>query len=200
MKQTLFVVSHMFGGSEQLSKTLNEHPSIQVWSSGIIYDSMDKIILLNRADHKDRTTRAIYGDQIFYNHAFYCKAAYGACKFIYIIDSPKIPLNLMLSDRYYPSVDSADSYYRFRLRRIYEMAKNTPGAVVLTRDMLLAGKGLDLIEEYLDLNSPLPRLSFKENKVEEKLVPSELASSENAFERYLYRLKSLPLRIPTSQA
>lgn len=197
MKQTLFVVSHMFGGSDLLAETMNAHPNIEVWSSGIVYDSMEKIVLMNRADHKDRTSRAIFGDQLFHNHAFYCKPAYDVCKFIYIINAPKQSLNLMLSKRYFTSIDEADRHYRFRLRRIYEMARNTPGAVFLTKDMLLAGKGLDLIEEYLELNTPLPVLPLKDRKTPDDLLPSELAASENAFERYLYRIKSLPLRIPT---
>jgi len=199
MKQTIFVVSHIFSGSNRLVETLNAHPSIQVWSSGIIYDSVEKIMLLNRAEHKDRTTRAIYGDELFYNHAFYCKAAYDHCKFIYFIDSPKDSINLMLSNRYYPSVNEADRYYRFRLRRIFEMARNTPGAVFLTRDTFLSGKGHGVIEEYLNLNAPLPHLTFNDEKVKDKLVPSELVSSENAFERYLYCLKSMSVRMPTNQ-
>jgi len=196
MKQTLFVVSHIFAGAELLADTLNAHPSIQVWASGIIYDLPEKIMLLGRADHKDHTSRAIYGDQLFYNHSFYLKPAYGFCKFIYFIDSPKPSINLMLSHRYYTSADQASRYYRFRLRRIFEMARNTPGAVVLTKDTFLAGKGLNLIEEYLDLNTPLPVLTLEPMKVKDTLLPSELESAENAFERYLYRFKSMSVRMP----
>ena len=49
----------------------------------------------------------------------------------------------------------AKRYYCFRLRRLYEMAKKTPGAIFLTWDDIKSKKKLELVENYLNIKEKI---------------------------------------------
>jgi hypothetical protein len=87
-------------------------------------------------------------------------------------------------------------YYTYRLRRICEMARRTPGAVLLTWDDMITGRGFPLLEKYLHLKEPLVN--------EEKLWPQAQSNAnvtsaiidqaQHSYERYFYYLRNLNLR------
>jgi len=93
---------------------------------------------------------------------------------------------------------TACRYYCFRLRRIYEMARSTPGAILLTYDDLSSRKGLDLIQEYLNLAQPLVSQKLLEPK-EEDFSSFLMNTAQDCYEKYLYHLKQLDLKICTLQ-
>lgn len=71
------------------------------------------------------------------------------------------------------------------------MARNTPGAVFLTFDKL--ADGLTLIDEYLNLKTPLVYKESPQSKT--VYVPSKiLEACDKSYERHLYYAKSLDLR------
>jgi hypothetical protein len=111
-----------------------------------------------------------------------------------MIRSPKAALNEIIS-RYPEYKDTAFRYYAFRLRRICECARNTPGAVVLTWDNLNNGKGLDLIENYLDLKSPLKYEdgNFLDKSWENVPYPL-LKEAEECYERHYFYLHHINLK------
>ena len=83
------------------------------------------------------------------------------------------------------------------------MAKRTPGAVLLTFQELESSKGIDTITDYLGLKQPIwydPRV-LDPVKVKVGQIPVDariMEMAEEGFERYLYFLKSLDLRRPSS--
>jgi hypothetical protein len=125
--------------------------------------------------------------------SFSCKNLYGICSFVYVIRSARASLNeILLDNKYKP--ECAVNYYRFRLRRIYEMAKRTPGAAFVTWDDLASGSAFGTIEEYLGLKQPLEGdfVSEYKNSINESFVNE----AQDAYERYHYLLKSAELRRP----
>jgi hypothetical protein len=90
-------------------------------------------------------------------------------------------------------------YYCFRLQRMCEMAKRTPGAVLLTWDDMISGLGFDVIERYIGLKQPLENdvgafESIKEG-IKNDLIPFDLLQyAEQAFERYFSFLKNQNLQ------
>jgi hypothetical protein len=191
MKNVLFIISHFGSGSHDLVKVMNRNPIITIETSHGAYYHPDDMNWMFAKKHKWPTASAIYGDHLLLNANFACKSLLTCCKFIYVVRSAKSALNNM---REY-SQENAASYYCFRLTRICELARCTPGAVLLTWDDLTSGTGFSLIEEYLDLNTQLePTLEeFTEEDIEN--VPLEYVQrGQDAYERYLFYLKQLDLK------
>ena len=199
MKKVCFVVSHLGSGSSDLVEVLNGNPRCSIESSSVKYSNPDDLNWLFSKQHKCRDSSAIYGDHILFNHSFSCRALYESCKFIYVIRPARQSLNEIstLKDLGLKGTFAA-RHYGFRLRRICEMARKTPGALMLTWDDLASGKAFPSIEDYLGLRSPLktehrhftliPKDDFDESLVSE---------CEDAYERYYYYLSNLKIkRIP----
>ncbi len=193
MNTVLFVVSHLGSGSESLVSVLNENPRVQVWGGQMSYRHPSDLNILMARGHKLDNSAAVYGDHLLLNPLFSCKALYEFCKFIYVVRDAKGSLNHM------PEREGkfAAMYYRYRLRRICEMARRTPGAVLLTYEDLKSGRGLDLIEDYLVLKTPLskPQLSPDDKDDVDSKVWTEC---QEAYEHYLFYLKHLNLKTTTS--
>jgi hypothetical protein len=91
------------------------------------------------------------------------------------------------------------NYYRFRLRRICEMAKQTKNAILITHDELMdkSGKAFNLISNYLRLSEPLchdiveGEILNLETKNEIDL--SLLEKTEDCYEKYYYYLNNLEI-------
>ena len=194
MKHVLLIVTHIGSGLSGLSQILATHSRIEMFSSKTRYDHPIQLEWLYSHAHKLDSAAAIYADQLFYNIQFSCKALYNACKFIYVVRDAKSSLNQIVSElQYTPS--KAVMYYTFRLRRICEMARCTPGAVLLTWNDMATGSGLPLIEEYLQLRTPLLKQNdlFVPNALDE--IPLEIErQGQESYERHLYYLRQLPLK------
>jgi len=139
-------------------------------------------------------------DEINFNYQISTKNVYSSCKFIYVLRSPEQCIPQIISSFGYRPL-CAVRYYTFRLRRICEMARNTPGAVLLTFDDLLNDRGADLINDYLELVKPIDfnpnNFAVYKNTVSDDLLGSVLRSQAyDKYERYLYFLKNQSLRRP----
>ena len=125
MKTTLFITSHLFSGSDLLVNSLNENPRVQIWTTGSMYSHPSNLEYLHLLDHKMDNTAAIYGDHLLYDVSLTNKVFYDFCKFIYFIRPARSVISeLLLTGRKLPY---AIRYYCFRLRKICEMEKRTPG-------------------------------------------------------------------------
>ena len=192
MKKIVFVCSHLQSGSAALCAALDLHPRIQLYSTST-YLNPENLILLTKQPHKLNNRSAIYMNELLFNHELSIKAAYTNCKFIYLIRPPEVVLGNIV-EKEGMDLSCAIRYYTYRLRRICEMAKRTPGAVLLTWDDLCANRGIDLINEYLELKQgiiydPVFLESFRdENWVKIKLeVKNQIAET---YEKYLFWLKT----------
>ena len=182
---------------------MNYHPQIQGFrKNGFnIYENKLNFLRYTEQKHKLNNRSAIYMDELVYNQQLQTKDAYEICKFIYVIRPPVNTLSLLIAkDNVKPSF--AYRYYSFRMRRICEMAKRTPGAVLLTHDNIMKRQGIDLITQYLGLREPFnfePELFFPyERSFSTDLLGINLRSqAENTYEQYLYFLKNQSLlRVP----
>jgi hypothetical protein len=195
MKKVVFIVSHHGSGSLDLIHLMNLNPRIHIQNNGSAYHNPKDLDVLCGVEHKVQNAAAIYGDHLVLNGTLSCRAIFEACQFIYVIRSAQSALNAMWASNVQYSVKNLTEYYCFRLRRICEMAKRTPGAVLLTWDDLTSAAGLPLIEEYLELKKSLEPSIMHFIQNDEDFVPAEFISrGEESYERYLYYLKQLDLK------
>ena len=194
MKKLLFIASHLGSGYEKLGAILNENNRIMMYSTGMVYSHPENVRILYDFGHKLDNSAAIYGDYILFNPNLSHSSYYDFAKFIYVISSAEYTLNKLIEDDY--DELRACRYYCFRLRRIYEMARRTPGAVLLTRDNLQDQKGADLIEDYLELPDKLDFSSLFINAPNSNVIkPSLVEEAQNTYEKYLYNMRQLDLRL-----
>lgn len=204
MKKIVLICSHQHSGSSALYWCMSCNPRIQGVRVGYehVYDHPLTFYAIANGPHKHKTNAAIYMDELIFNHQLRTKSAYEICKFIYLVRPPTdvIP-HLATLTRHSP--ETVVRAYLFRLRRLCEMAKKTPGAVLLTFEELERSKGIDTITDYLGLKQPIwydPRV-LDPVKVKVGQIPVDtriMERAEEGFERYLYFLKSLDLRRPSS--
>lgn len=194
MKKVLFVTSHLGSGSTDLVEILNDNNRVQIYNQGAEYDHPTSLDWLFEAGHKNTTAAAIYGDHLLFNMNLTCKRLYDVCHFIYFVRPARATLNEIAKTCRY-SEQGMFNYYVFRLRRIYEMAKRTPGAVLLTWENAKQGKGFDLIEDYLGLNTNLsPEHQHFVARFPDQVNYSVIGKAEEAYEKYLFHMKHLNLR------
>lgn len=194
MKNIFFVVSCYGCRSEKLLNILNNNSRVMVSRfSGIHYKNWNSLEQLVNRPHKNHTSAAFYGDQILFNEHFSYPPFYKKCKFIFFIDNSKSLNSIVKYLKYTPQ--NALSYYCFRLRRIYEMAKRVEESVFLTFSHLREGKGLGLIEKLLNLRE---LLKTEENLADDQYemlesIPSEIfTKAEDCYEKYYFRIRQLP--------
>lgn len=200
MKKILFVCSHLHSGSAALFDALNHHPRIQGYklAARSPYAGPSNLLTLTEQHHKLDNRSAIYMDELLHNHHFSTKAAYKECKFIYVVREPASVLNLLIgNEKMKPSF--AVRYYTYRLRRLCEMAKRTPGAVLLTWDDLVENRGISLIEEYLNLKQPISYdpvilTPFKRTYPTDLIDFQVRSQVDETYQQYLYYLKNQNLR------
>ncbi len=189
MKKTLFIVSHLGSDSNKFCETLNQHPKIDIKNFFLTYSTSESLLDLHLQKHKLDNTSAIYGDQIVFNKDFSSDSLYSLCKFIYFVREPFASLSFLIKEANYTEL-SAYRYYSYRLRRIYEMCKRTPEAILITWQNFKDKKGLNLIQNYLNLKENINYLDLEE--YENILSPETMKLSYDCYEKYLYSFKQIP--------
>lgn len=192
MKNSLFIVTHIGSGSDYFCSILNENERIQIFNEILSFDHPSSLDKLFSNPHKVSTTAAIYGTVNYFNKDFSCKSIYPFSKFIYLIREPIITLqNISNYEKYHLG---AFRYYSFRLRRMYEMARNTPGAILVNYQSLVDKKDLKPIETYLYLKNKLKYTEFVEN-IPDKPIKEYKKLGQEVFEKYFYKFRNLDLEI-----
>lgn len=191
MKKVCFVVSHLGSGSGSLVTSLNSNPRCEIKESGARYDGAASVRWLFRLGHKCRDAGAVYGDHLLFNASLSNKRLYELFKFIFVIRPARHSLNEIMRFGY--KEQGASSYYRFRLRRMCEIAKKSPGSLLLTWEDLARDSSLRIIEEYLGLSEFLKPISLGEPP-QEICSESVVESCQEAYDRYYYYLNKLELR------
>lgn len=184
MKHVLFLISHIGSGSNYLFDVLNNNPRIQGYRLPVIYDNYLMIEQLTTLPHKNNDTASIWMDELLFSHQF--GDIYNLCSTIFVVREAKPTLNILVTSGY--SQRSAVSYYKYRLRRMCEVAKRTKNGILLTWENIISGKGLPLIEIYLKLKTPLKPNKYNwdyQNQVDVKHVDE----AQHSYERHLWFLK-----------
>lgn len=188
MKKVCFVVSHLGSGSGSLVASLNSHPQCEIQESPTRYDSPSAVRWLFRIGHKCRDASAVYGDHLLFNSSISSRVVYGLFKFIFVVRPARHSLTEIMRQGYGPA--GAASYYRFRLRRICEVAKRAPGSVILSWEQLAREDSLRIIESHLGLSKPLRALDLGEPE-DGSCPESVIEECQDAYDRYHYYLKGL---------
>jgi len=196
LKKVCFVVSHLGSGSGGLVASLNCNPRCEIRESNARYDGAASVRWLFRMGHKCRDAGAVYGDHLLYNASISNKRLYGLFRMLFVIRPARHSLNEIIKRGY--NEQGASSYYRFRLRRICEMAKRCPGAVLMTWDDLAKQQSMDIIGDYLGFSTPSdpPNLTYPEREVCSEGVVDEC---QRAYDRYYFYLNGLNLRRSNEQ-
>lgn len=194
MKKIVFLFSHAYSGSDILYKSLDNTFLVQGYrDKNISYFNSSHLFDLTNLEHKRDLRSAIYMDEILNNYSFYLKNDYDKCHFIYLIREPIETLSFMIQ-KSEKSTYFAVRQYCFRLRRICEIAKKTPGALFLNWKDLEKKESLNIIEGYLNLKEDLiitkdmlSSLKFKGNVyIKKELLDKALDS----YEKYLFFMKN----------
>lgn len=192
MKKLIFVCSHLHSGSSVLCEILNQHPRIQICKNFEKQNYFHPLDIFQETSnpHKINNKSALYLDHLLYNYQLSIKAAFSYCRFIYVVRSPEPTINLLVQHNQMDE-NQATRYYTYRLRRIYEMAKNT-SFVLLTWEDLKNNNYAEIIENYLELSQPIEKNSDKFINFEKSEFFSnslDLSDVENKYQKYLYSLK-----------
>jgi hypothetical protein len=196
MKRPVFLATHMGSGSTDLMHVMVANPRVQCYRTNRVYGSVADLELTTDRPHKCPTRAAVYIDEVVYNHHIQDRRILDVCKFVYVVREPLPSLNEVVASRILQP-GPALRYYCFRLRRLCEMARRTPGAVLLTWDDVATGRGYPVLEDYLHLKEPLrprPVLFGPGNRSRGPYSANEVQSAEKAFEKYLAYLRRLDLR------
>lgn len=159
---------------------------------------MDLFSLVSQP-HKLDNASAIYMDELLYNSSIQDRSIYPECKYIFVLRDPRDALNEMVATKNYNPRKAVD-YYRFRLRRLHEIARKAPDSVLLTFADLESRRGSSVVSSYLNLPDPLDIPAVCGMGLENKLPLSLVEEATYAFEKYLYRMKSLGLSVPSPEA
>lgn len=188
MKNFCFITSHFYSGSSNLVEILNRNPrcEFRTGDEDTVYDHPE--ILNPIINQKNK----VFGDHILKNYNLSSKTFYEFSKFIYVIRSPRQTFNDFMLNSNYKNIEKFSMYYRFRLRRICEMAKKTKSGLILNWEDLKNKKAIPLIEDYL-------KLSLNENDWNGIFLDSEnnfenetlIKETEKSYEKYHYFLKNL---------
>lgn len=191
MKKVCFVVSHLGSGSGSLVTSLNANPRCEIKESGMRYDGASSVRWLFRTGHKCRDAGAVYGDHLLFNASLSSRRLYGLFRFIFVIRPARHALNEILATGY--SESGASSYYRFRMRRICEIARRSPGSVLLTWDDLAKDSSLRIIESHIGLSEPLRQPTLA-GDAPERCSEGTVEQCQEAYDRYYYYLNGLDLK------
>lgn len=179
MHKIILLVSHLGSNSQVLCGILNGAKRIHWIPKHFILDhpvAMDK---LSSIEHKYSNSIGLYLTEILYNYQISHKRIYDMCQFVYLARNPR---ELIFTDSW------TRNYYIFRLRRIFEMARET-GGVFLRWEDVLKGTGLRLLEDKLSLE----RLHYTPEDCPSAKVPKDI---ERAYELFIYRMNKLKLTTP----
>jgi hypothetical protein len=196
MKKVVLLATHLNSGSSELLYQLAVNPRIQSYRTNNLYDHPTALENVENKPHKCGHNGAVYVDEILYNHSIRCPRILDICRFIYLVREPRQTLEGMVGKKMLTPL-SAVRYYCFRLRRLCEMARKTPGAILLTHEDLANGKGLPLLEDYLHLDTPLQNIpgGYALKDCRELIPKTEMDTAERAYEKYLYFLRNTGLRL-----
>lgn len=191
MKKTLFVISHLESGSEFLINCLNKNKFFMISNNSMYYDSFESLETLTNRKHKmGDHPKCFYGDHISYNFLFSCKKIYEISKFIYVISRPRRSLNLIIKKHKEYNQERAYNYYIFRIRRIYEMLKKTPGSIFFTYDDLITDKPFLIMEEYFNIDLKRENLEMNYENIFNEIL---IEKAEKHYEKYFYKIKNMDL-------
>lgn len=173
----ILIATHLGSGASMLCDSLARHPLVSRGVSRGAYRHPHDLSLMKT----DRYAR-IHFDKVVFNYQVGSSSLYRSCRYIFVVRGPDETLASIISRGYQP--DRAVVYYRYRLRRLCEMAKHVDGMLV-TWDDLVTGRAFESVQKFLGLKRPLVSTYVPEGV--DKFVDN---SARQCYERYFRYLAS----------
>lgn len=183
-RKVLFVISHLYSGSDEVVDQINLHPRIDIKTTNIQYSCYQDLTSLLEMPHKEPSVSAVYGDHLLKNDRLCSRWFYDKCKFLYVVHSPLFSLNQML-----PSMreETALNYYAFRLQRIREMIGQTKDSFLIIDQQPI---GQELLHKFLEIKSgSLGEISLQDVKLNNNLSKLGSDRAENIYNNFFFRIK-----------
>jgi hypothetical protein len=186
MNKILLVCSHLESGSDCVVSNLNSGSKLQKLN----FSYNDPYCLFSKKTNFEYRKRPKYGfDHILYNHEFTCKNLFQFIYFVYIIGDPKKTItNLVYKNIYDQKI--ACNYYCFRIRRIYEMIKNSKNYLLFFEEDLVKEDLYFKIQKMLGIRDKLKIKIKPQEKIDIKIEKSLMDETEAFYEKYRYECKS----------
>jgi hypothetical protein len=178
MKRIILLNTHLGSNSNIFCYNLDKNKHLQ-WVDKI--DVFDHPIKMDLPPHRYSETVGLYLYEILYNYQITHKGLNKTCEFIYLLREPRFALKGIAINP-----QTAVDYYIFRLRRIYETAKTTDGAIFLTWQDVTNGKAEEVLKKRLGI-------TWRPINVTNEVcnIPTTLLEkAERAYELCLYRINS----------
>lgn len=187
MKRFMLVVSHLGADSNSLCAALDKTEPIQwIKSSFVLTHPNDLTSFFTGINHKYSNSIGMFASETLYNYQISHKRVYDFCNLLYLVRDPRSAVKISQPK----DATVAINYYIFRLRRIYEIARDA-GGIFLTWDDLVNRNGFSFVLDKLKLGD---NVKFKEVQKEKSLLspPSALLKEASAaYELCLFRFKKL---------
>jgi hypothetical protein len=186
-KELLLVITH-YRENNVLVDTLNTNKRIQKIDLQL-YKDINNLFSLGSIRSGYRKNPHIYMDPLYYNHQFSFAPLLNFCKFIYLVNKPRLVMPNLIGNKTYSS-ESCLNYYCFRLRKIYEMIRKTPKQnfrVYFDEEFTLP-ETYKKIQEFLDLKEEFN--IRKENSVADFNISNTILEKANeCYEKYRFKIK-----------
>lgn len=181
----LFIATHLGSGASMLCDSLSRHGLCAHARPRTAYKHASDLLKMKEA----RPVSKIYFDKLVWNFQFCCPSLYTQCKFIYVVREAKPTLSHLIKHKGY-STQGAYLYYTYRLRRLCEMAKKTPDAMLLTFDDIASTRAFTDLQTNLGLRKSL-EFTYKQDmsEVEFPHVLHEMAQAR--YERHFAYLANI---------
>lgn len=140
MKNTLFIMTHLGSGWENLSALLEECPNIHVFQTGLSYGHPDDVLALRANNHRRKTSASIWADVIFHNKDFKMKKLCKYYNFIFWSCDLEQCIDELIKKHNYTK-DTAKDYWEYRISGLKEYYKRCQGSLwnpKLDRELILA--------------------------------------------------------------
>jgi hypothetical protein len=187
-----FIATHLGSDNWPLSKSLM--PLAYVSRTDTNYDHPEVLFDFYKRVPYHRSM--ILGDHLMHNFSLSHTGFLNFCKFVYFIRDGRHTMYDMINHKYFEgNPERCLLYYCYRLRRLCEMARNTPGAVLLTWNDIKEKKGMDLLKKYLGLMR-VPIIDTEPNYPKTSNINyGIIQKADECYERHYYYLKKCDLKL-----
>lgn len=185
MLSNLIVVTHPGAGGDQLFHTVCTCPLVaSVRSADIQYHRLDTLADSWRVAALSRPQARWCADMTLRNTQFCGRQLYPLCRFVFLVREPEEALKRAVAEGAWRA-GSAARQYRFRLRRMAEMAAENAGSLLLTHADLASGVGARAVREWMGVKHMTNTYRGEPNVDADPVSRAAVRGARMRYERYL---------------
>lgn len=191
----IFLLTHLGSGASMLMDMLagsRRVATIRQKSMYYQYDDPAKLESIVRPALEVRPLARTFVHKLNYNHTLACPAFLWAVDVMLMVRGPEGTLDHLVGRRRYSEM-AALRYYTYRLRRLCEIARRVPAAVVVTWDGLLSRRAFDGIKQFVGVRELTS--TYRDEPPERVVSDWAVDKARRAYDRYLAYLRRLGLTV-----